>query len=89
MTRPEADIIKNVVATPYINTGSGKDWFILNTQEEIKPVIFQDRQAPTFASLDRINDHDAFMMKKFYYGVDARFVTGYGDPRTAVMVHDQ
>jgi len=87
--RPEAQVVNpnNVITSPWLKT-TAKDWFLLCTSEEIKPVVFVNRQAPQFASLDNITDHDAFMMKKYYYGCDARFVTGFGDPRTAVMFHN-
>jgi len=85
--RPEMDLIKNIISSPWINA-SKYDWYVLCTTEELKPIILQDRQAPQFASLDLPTNQDAFMAKTFYYGVDARFVVGYGDPRTAIMMND-
>lgn len=87
--RPEAAVIppERVIGNPYIDTAA-KDWFLLCTSEEIKPIILQDRQAPQFASLDQMTDTNAFMQKKFFYGVDARFVVGFGDPRTVIMFHN-
>jgi len=87
--RPEAAIIKpeRVIANPWIDADTD-DWYVLCTTEEIKPIMWQSRQDPQFTSLDKVTDQDAFMAKVFYYGVDARFVTGYGDPRTAIKVVD-
>jgi phage major head subunit gpT-like protein len=85
--RPESEVIKSVIANPYINLNK-YDWYVLCTTEEFKPIVFQDRQAPQFTSLDKATDQDAFMAKIFYYGLDARFVTGYGDPRVAVKMDD-
>lgn len=88
VVRPEAAIItpERVIGNPFIETA--KDWFILCTSEEIKPIILQDRQAPQFAALDQMTAPNAFMQKKFFYGVDARFVCGFGDPRTIIQVHN-
>ena len=85
--RPEAALIKQVIATPWIDLNK-YDWYVLCTTEELKPVLLQDRQAPQFTSLDKQDDQDAFMAKTFYYGVDARFVVGFGDPRTAIKIDD-
>jgi len=87
VVRTEAEIIKQVIITPWIDLNK-YDWYCLCTTEELKPVIFQSRQDPQFASLDKITDEQAFMAKTFYYGLDARFVTGFGDPRTAVKLDD-
>ncbi len=87
--RPETEFLPNgIIKSPYLTSGAtaGHDWYILCTTEEVKPIIFQDRQKPEVTSLDKPDDRDNFMAKKMYYGVDARFVTGFGDPRTCVMV---
>ena len=87
--RPEAAVIKpeNVIASPWIKTNA-KDWFLLCTSEELKPILFQKRQDPQFNSIDTPANDSVFMSKKYLYGVDARFVVGFGDPRTAIMYHN-
>lgn len=85
--RPEMDYVKTIVVSPWIDSDQ-TDWYVLCTSEEVKPVIFQDRQAPEFVSLDDPKGERAFMRKQFLYGVDARFVTGFGDPRCAVKLKD-
>jgi len=85
--RPEADFVKEIVKSPWINADA-TDWYVLCTTEEIKPIIFQDRQKPEVTSLDKPDDQDNFMKKTIYYGIDARFTVGYGDPRTAVKIVD-
>lgn len=86
--RPESKYIKQVVSNPLITSGSGLDWFLLCTSEEVNPLIFQNRQQPRFASLDKDTDLNVFQRREFMYGVDARFTVGYGDPRTLIMVVD-
>ena len=85
--RPEMDYVKTIVVSPWIDLDQ-TDWYLLCTSEEVKPVILQDRQAPEFVSLDDPKGERAFMQKEFLYGVDARFVVGFGDPRTAIKVKD-
>lgn len=58
--------------------GSGAAWFLLCTKRAIKPVIFQDRQAPQFVAMDDPTDHNVFRNKEFLYGVDARRNVGFG-----------
>ena len=86
--RPETEFVKNgIVVSPWIDADTD-DWYILCTTEEIKPIIFQDRQKPEVTSLDKPDSQDAFMKNTIYYGIDARFVVGFGDPRTAIKVVD-
>ncbi len=84
----EAEFVKQIVVSPWLTSGTtaGHDWYIACTTEEIKPVIFQNRQKPEVTSLDKPDDHDNFMAKTLYYGVDARYTVGFADPRTCVQV---
>lgn len=85
--RPEADYVQDIIANPWIDADS-LDWYMLCTSEEVKPIIFQNRQNPETTSLDNPDSLANFMEKKLYYGIDARFETGYADPRTAIKVVD-
>lgn len=58
--------------------GTGTPWFLLDATRAIKPIIFQMRRKPEFISLDKIDDENVFMNKKFLYGVDYRGNAGYG-----------
>lgn len=58
--------------------GAGAPWFLLCTNEVVKPIIFQERKKPQFVSKDAPNDEGVFWQKHFYYGVDARYAAGYG-----------
>lgn len=58
--------------------GSGTAWYLLATNEIIKPIIFQERQKPEFVALDKATDQNVFSQKKFIYGVDSRCNVGYG-----------
>ena len=85
--RPEAKFVKDIIISPWIDADAD-DWYVLCTTEEIKPIIFQERQKPEVTNLDKPEDHDNFMSKTLYYGIDARFTVGFGDPRTAIKVVD-
>jgi len=86
VVRPEMSYVKNIISSPFITSGSGKDWFVLCTTAEVNPLIFQMRKPPEFDALDNPNDSYVFLKKKFLYGVDTRFNVGYADPRTAIML---
>lgn len=88
-TRPEAGIFSpdRIFASPWIDADV-LDWYVLCTTAEIKPLILQVRKEPEFVALDDPKSDHVFKNKTFLYGVDDRFVVGYGDPRTAIKVTD-
>lgn len=49
------------------------DWYLLNIGNEIKPLLFQEREDLTFES----DDSNNFMSKKLYYGISARYAASY------------
>jgi len=53
-------------------------WFLLDTSKPVKPLIYQERKAPTFVSQVDLNSDDVFNRRKFKYGVEARAAGGYG-----------
>jgi phage major head subunit gpT-like protein len=69
----------------YANTdgGSGTPWFLLCTNQSIKPIIYQERKPATFVSKDRETDDNVFSQRRFVYGVDLRCNVGYGLPQMA------
>jgi phage major head subunit gpT-like protein len=85
--RTEAEFIKNIIVTPYVDAVAA-DWYVLCTTEEVKPLIFQNRQNPEFNQVDNPSDSHVFLNKTFLYGIDARCAFGYGDPRTAIKIDD-
>jgi len=58
--------------------GASTPWYLLDLSRAIKPIILQTRQAPQFVAMDRPDDENAFMRKKYRYGVDDRKNVGYG-----------
>ncbi|MBI1214546.1 MAG: hypothetical protein GC185_01850 [Alphaproteobacteria bacterium] len=57
--------------------GSGNAWFLLDTSRPVKPLIFQTRQAADFVLLNKPDDANVFMQKRFLFGVDGRWNAGY------------
>jgi phage major head subunit gpT-like protein len=78
--RTEAEFVKRIISTPWIDADAD-DWYFLCTTEEVKPLIFQNRQNPEFNQVDNPSDSHVFLNKTFLYGIDARFEVGFGDPR--------
>jgi phage major head subunit gpT-like protein len=58
--------------------GSGTPWYLMDLSKGIKPIILQIRKRPEFVAMDRPDDENVFMRKKFRYGVDDRKNVGYG-----------
>ncbi len=85
--RTEAEFVKQIIVSPWIDADTD-DWFMLCTTEDVKPLIFQNRQDPEFNQVDDPKDSHVFLNKTFLYGIDARFERGYGDPRTAILIHN-
>lgn len=55
-----------------------KAWYLLDCSRSLKPIIFQERKAPTPAQITDANDEKVFMKDVFTYGVDSRSNVGYG-----------
>lgn len=75
---PVRDADGNETTVSNTGGGSGDPWFLLNTSRSLKPLIFQDREKPTFASMDSPTDPNVFMNKEFIYGAEYRCNVGFG-----------
>lgn len=60
------------------NGGSGTHWYLLDTSRAIRPILFQQRKAPVFTSMTRLDDEQVFTANEFRFGVDCRDNVGYG-----------
>lgn len=58
--------------------GAGTGWYLADLSRPIKPIILQMRKAPEFVAMDKPDDENAFMRKKYRYGVDDRKNVGFG-----------
>ncbi|MGC4114490.1 MAG: Mu-like prophage major head subunit gpT family protein [Myxococcales bacterium] len=53
-------------------------YYVLCTKRAVKPLIFQNREAPEFAALTQPNDENVFQRDELLYGVRARGAAGLG-----------
>ncbi len=59
-------------------TGAGPAWYLLDTTRAIKPLIFQERKAPVFTPMTKLDDEAVFTSNMFRWGVDSRGNVGFG-----------
>ena len=59
------------------NAGSGTPWYVLDTSRAIKPLILQNRRAPAFQSMTKLDDEHVFTANEFRFGVDCRRNVGF------------
>lgn len=60
------------------SAGASTAWYLLDTSRAIKPFIFQLRREVRLVRMDRADDEQVFMRKKFRYGVDYRGAAAFG-----------
>ncbi len=53
-------------------------WFLMDTKQFLKPLIFQERKPYKFVSMNKETDQNVFMQNTFMYGADGRCNAGYG-----------
>ncbi|WP_158780712.1 Mu-like prophage major head subunit gpT family protein [Pantoea sp. BAV 3049] len=53
-------------------------WFLLDTTQVLKPLIYQDRETPTFVSQTTMDSDDVFMRAEYKYGVEGRGAAAFG-----------
>ncbi|WP_438436653.1 Mu-like prophage major head subunit gpT family protein [Kluyvera georgiana] len=66
-----------------VATDAGEPWFLIDESQVLKPILFQDRRAFDFRSLDDLNSEHTFLNNEFLFGVDGRCNVGFGFWQTA------
>lgn len=66
----------------YSQVITNNDWYMLNSAAKMKPIILQERQAPT---MKEIIDEDKDQQK---YNWKARYAVGYGSPFSIIWVNN-
>lgn len=66
-----------------VTTDAGEPWFLIDESQVLKPILFQDRRAFDFKSLDDLNSEHTFLKNEFLFGVDGRCNVGFGFWQTA------
>jgi phage major head subunit gpT-like protein len=68
-----------LLVVPRLAADTAGAWYLAST-DRIKPLIFQQRQAPTRTAIIDPQNPVVFNQRQFMYGVDARGAAGYGLP---------
>jgi len=71
--------------TPADPVNKTTQWYLLDTNRSIKPLIWQERIMPSINTLHDPNSEYVFMNDKYVYGVRARGNAGYGFWQLAAM----
>lgn len=61
-----------------LQSGTAPAWYLLDTSQALKPLIFQSREKAELTAMNKTDDEAVFMEDKFRYGVRARHNAGYG-----------
>lgn len=79
-TATQSNVLKGTADVLVMPRLAGQDttWYLLDTSRAIKPFIFQQRQAPEFAFLNRPDDQNVVTTDKFIFAVRARGAGGLG-----------
>ena len=71
----------NTTASNLLDDGgamASHPWYLLDTTQMIKPMIWQLRLVPEFVSYTNLKDVNTFMQAEFLFGVTCRGASGYG-----------
>lgn len=58
--------------------GSGAAWYLIDDSRAIKPMIFQDREAPKITPKTSLTDENVFSQDEFVWGAKRRCASGFG-----------
>lgn len=75
--------VAEVLKINRLGVGGGANattWYLFDVGQAIKPLIFQQRMAPTITSMMGATDPNVFYKNQYEWGVKARGVAGYGMP---------
>lgn len=75
---PNVDGTGTPVTVSNLQAGSELAWYLMDTSRAIKPLIYQERKAPEFVSMTRVDDEVVFTSGEYRYGVDLRANAGFG-----------
>lgn len=67
-----------------LGTGTHPAWYLLDTNRPLKPLIFQQRQAPQFVTLADPQSSHVFFNREVVWGVDVQNAGGFALWQTAI-----
>ncbi|SDO76485.1 Mu-like prophage major head subunit gpT [Rhodoferax sp. OV413] len=69
---------ENPVSVSNFQGGSGTAWYLLDTSNVMKPIIYQNREPYQFKSKTSWDDDNVFDRNEFVFGANARSNVGFG-----------
>ncbi|MBM9400375.1 Mu-like prophage major head subunit gpT family protein [Gluconacetobacter azotocaptans] len=66
------------IGVPQGTEGAGPAWYLFDTTQPLKPMIFQRRRPFTIVPRTKLDDDNVFFGNRFIWGVDGRCNAGYG-----------
>ncbi|MDD3610464.1 MAG: Mu-like prophage major head subunit gpT family protein [Halothiobacillaceae bacterium] len=61
-----------------LQAGTDPAWYLLDTTRALKPLLYQERKAPEFLAMTKVDDEAVFTSGEYRYGVDLRANAGFG-----------
>ena len=80
---PTLDVAGAPATYSNMQAGAGPAWFLLDTSQGIKPLVWQEREPYTFETVDQGEDIHVFSNDEFLFGIRARVNAGDGLPQLA------
>ncbi|GGA95798.1 Mu-like prophage major head subunit gpT family protein [Agarivorans gilvus] len=77
------ELVSNVIID---GTYTGEPWFLLDTSQVLKPLIFQERRKLALTTKFNPNDESVFNANTFKFGADLRCNAGFGFWQMAIGV---
>ena len=75
---PSFDADGNPITVSNMQAGSAPAWFLLDTTQPVKPLVFQTRIPYKFTTIMRDEETPVFYRDEYIYGVRARVNAGFG-----------
>lgn len=75
---PTGDENGNTITVSNMQDGTGPIWYLLDTAQPVKPMVWQTRIPYDFQAIVASNDKYVFLKDEYVYGVRARVNAGFG-----------
>lgn len=75
---PSHDGTGTAVTVSNFDDGAEAAWYLLDTKQALKPLIFQQRTGMEMTAMTKVDDENVFMKDQFRWGVRARHNVGFG-----------
>jgi phage major head subunit gpT-like protein len=71
---------------PFSRLSAAEVFYLLKTDVQVRPFVFQDREPIEFTAIDKPDDAEVFLREKYLFGVRARYAMTYGYWQRAIKV---